>query len=469
MATFVGLFTGGTAGRQDGTLISPAAWVTSTEYAVADMVSNGGNAYQCIGAHTSGTFATDLAADKWVLVASSVAAFPEMTLDTPTEVMFRACAFDLSDPGEDSTSTLSPTLPTGFTGCFTEGGTYATSPTTDAVIAHGGNQSLWIQQADLVASSPVGLDLGAETFSTGTRVGQVTTFAASTGYEQSVLTWDAISGESGFIIEYCAGATDPGPASWAGETGYTATTAAADAVTKTITGLTNGTQYQFRIRAWAATGLGAWSTTASATPHYAVASISATVSSDTNGPYSTHSRHLVRDSAGNLYAAFDKKYSTIRNAYVAKSMDGGSTWAETLVSTTAPTRGALGTSIAVDGSGVVHATWLLRNSGNTAYEWMYAYYNGSWSTPEVVSNAKDWRFPAIAVSLTAQSISSATRMAERTASTTSAAQPARGVRWKRHRHPPGPSRRGHPSRSIRRAYLISPSSTTPQRGSPRVS
>lgn len=45
-------------------------WVTATAYAVDDAVSEGGSSYICIVAHTSGTFATDLAAAKWQLVAS---------------------------------------------------------------------------------------------------------------------------------------------------------------------------------------------------------------------------------------------------------------------------------------------------------------------------------------------------------------------------------------------------------------
>jgi hypothetical protein len=45
------------------------AWQTSTAYAVSDAVSNGGSSYICIVAHTSGTFATDLAALKWELLA----------------------------------------------------------------------------------------------------------------------------------------------------------------------------------------------------------------------------------------------------------------------------------------------------------------------------------------------------------------------------------------------------------------
>lgn len=46
-------------------------WVTATAYALHDLVWSGGLGYRCISAHTSGTFATDLAAGKWVLGAFS--------------------------------------------------------------------------------------------------------------------------------------------------------------------------------------------------------------------------------------------------------------------------------------------------------------------------------------------------------------------------------------------------------------
>lgn len=42
------------------------AWVTSTAYVVGDYVVNGTTIYRCLIAHTSGTFATDLSAGKWV-------------------------------------------------------------------------------------------------------------------------------------------------------------------------------------------------------------------------------------------------------------------------------------------------------------------------------------------------------------------------------------------------------------------
>lgn len=45
------------------------AWATSTAYVVDDLVREDGNTYICLEAHTSGTFATDLSANKWELFA----------------------------------------------------------------------------------------------------------------------------------------------------------------------------------------------------------------------------------------------------------------------------------------------------------------------------------------------------------------------------------------------------------------
>lgn len=51
---------------------TPSAWITLTSYAVADRVLSGGKNYVCLTAHTSGTFATDLAAGKWILAATDL-------------------------------------------------------------------------------------------------------------------------------------------------------------------------------------------------------------------------------------------------------------------------------------------------------------------------------------------------------------------------------------------------------------
>lgn len=62
-------------------------WATTTVYAVGDIVAHdpgtGDQAYLCLEAHTSGTFATDLSAGKWVAFVSlpTITAFAQTLLD----------------------------------------------------------------------------------------------------------------------------------------------------------------------------------------------------------------------------------------------------------------------------------------------------------------------------------------------------------------------------------------------------
>lgn len=48
-------------------------WLTATAYAAKDVVVNSGTTYFCATAHTSGTFATDLAAGKWLALSANAA------------------------------------------------------------------------------------------------------------------------------------------------------------------------------------------------------------------------------------------------------------------------------------------------------------------------------------------------------------------------------------------------------------
>lgn len=58
---------------------APAAWITATAYVIGDFVEESGTNYYCIEAHTSGVFATDLAANKWV--AQDVYEVPHIYLE----------------------------------------------------------------------------------------------------------------------------------------------------------------------------------------------------------------------------------------------------------------------------------------------------------------------------------------------------------------------------------------------------
>lgn len=59
-------------------------WLTATAYAVGDLVTEGTGTYVCAQAHTSGVFATDLAADKWITLFDSVNYAANAISFTPT-------------------------------------------------------------------------------------------------------------------------------------------------------------------------------------------------------------------------------------------------------------------------------------------------------------------------------------------------------------------------------------------------
>lgn len=57
------------AAAQNSLLVWGGAWLTATAYTPSKLVQESGSTYVCTQAHTSGTFATDLAAGKWAIFA----------------------------------------------------------------------------------------------------------------------------------------------------------------------------------------------------------------------------------------------------------------------------------------------------------------------------------------------------------------------------------------------------------------
>ena len=77
-------FTAASLALMGGSWSPEGAWVTATAYVASDVVTEGGAGYVCVTAHTSGTFATDLAAGKWIsLGASATAALLALGALTP--------------------------------------------------------------------------------------------------------------------------------------------------------------------------------------------------------------------------------------------------------------------------------------------------------------------------------------------------------------------------------------------------
>lgn len=78
------------------------AWLTATVYAKSDTVSQSGNTYMCSVAHTSGTFATDLAAGKWLTIYSTTTP-PVTSVFTRTGAVVAAASdYDASQVDNDS-------------------------------------------------------------------------------------------------------------------------------------------------------------------------------------------------------------------------------------------------------------------------------------------------------------------------------------------------------------------------------
>jgi len=66
------------------TINDPIGWLTATAYAARSIVTEGTGTYVAVSGHTSGVFATDLAAGKWVLIFDSVNYVAGAVAFTPT-------------------------------------------------------------------------------------------------------------------------------------------------------------------------------------------------------------------------------------------------------------------------------------------------------------------------------------------------------------------------------------------------
>lgn len=91
----VDAFTTGSLSLMAGSWVPKGDWVTATAYVAGDVVQESSNGYVCVTAHTSGTFATDLAAGKWMIFAAAAASLPtissfaETVLDDTTAAAMR--------------------------------------------------------------------------------------------------------------------------------------------------------------------------------------------------------------------------------------------------------------------------------------------------------------------------------------------------------------------------------------------
>lgn len=89
-------------------------WLTATAYIKLDVVTQSSNTYICAIAHTSGTFATDLTADRWLLLAQGATAASAIAF-TPTATIAATNAQAAIEEADTENRTLSAAVQTNLT------------------------------------------------------------------------------------------------------------------------------------------------------------------------------------------------------------------------------------------------------------------------------------------------------------------------------------------------------------------
>lgn len=176
-------------------------WVTLTAYAASDVVEESSNIYVCLTAHTSGTFATDLAANKWMLFSAAAASIPTISAFAQTFLDDANAAAVRTTIGAQA-SDAELTALAGLTSAadklpyFTGSGTAALADFTTAGRALVAGASASAQRTTLGLGTAAVLDVGTG----ASQVVQLTAAAKLPAVDGSLLTNLPSTSEAGRLI-----------------------------------------------------------------------------------------------------------------------------------------------------------------------------------------------------------------------------------------------------------------------------
>ena len=192
------------------------AWVTSTAYSASDVVSQSGNVYVCLTAHTAGTFATDLAASKWMLFSAGAASIPTITafaqtfLDDTTAAAVRT-TLDVQQLDAELTAIAGLVSAANKLPYFTGSGAAALADFTAAGRALVDDADAAAQRTTLGLGTAAVLDVGTG----ASQVVQLTAAAKLPAVDGSLLTNLPSTSEAGRLISietFTASGTSTKPA-----------------------------------------------------------------------------------------------------------------------------------------------------------------------------------------------------------------------------------------------------------------
>jgi hypothetical protein len=199
----------------------PSEWATSTNYVVRDTVFHESSFYRCLVSHTSGTFATDLAAEKWALIADFTAA----TSDAETA----KTAAEAAQTAAETAQAAAETAESNASDSATAAASSATdaSDSADAAAASATNAAASATAAAASASAAATSETNAGTAETAAETAQAAAETAQTAAETAQAAAEAAaagvnlpsiaSGDAGKMLRVNAG-----------ETAYELTTSIAD-------------------------------------------------------------------------------------------------------------------------------------------------------------------------------------------------------------------------------------------------
>lgn len=169
------------------------AWVTATLYSVSDVVSQDSDSYVCAEEHTSGTFATDLAAGKWIVLGVGVT---QATLEAIRDAALAAqAAAETAETNAETAETNAETAATNAANSASAASTSATNAATAETNAETAETNAEAAQAAAEAARDAALaaqtaaetaETNAETAETNAEAAQAAAEAAQAAAEAAV-------------------------------------------------------------------------------------------------------------------------------------------------------------------------------------------------------------------------------------------------------------------------------------------
>jgi len=189
----------------------PSEWATSTNYVVRDTVFHDSGFYRCLVSHTSGTFATDLAAEKWALIADFTAA----TSDAETAKTAAEAAQAAAEAAQAAAETAETNAAASASAASTSATNAATSATNAATSATNASTSATAAAASATAAATSETNAGtaetaAETAQTAAETAQAAAEAAQAAAEAAaagVNLPSIVAGDAGKMLRANAGET----------------------------------------------------------------------------------------------------------------------------------------------------------------------------------------------------------------------------------------------------------------------